>query len=61
MPDIKNDKDRDNSLNEVRILASIKNNINIIKYYEAFFEKDKESQVVYLCIVMEYATDGDLF
>ena len=32
------DKERDNSVNEVRILASIRSNCNIIKYYEAFID-----------------------
>lgn len=32
------DKERENSINEVRILASIKNNSNVIKYYEAFVD-----------------------
>lgn len=32
-----NDKERENSLNEVRILASIKHP-NIISYKEAFFD-----------------------
>ena len=32
------DKERENSINEVRILASIKNNANVIKYYEAFVD-----------------------
>ena len=50
------DKERENALNEVRILASIKNN-NIISYKEAFI--DEESQALW--IVMEYADDGDLF
>ena len=33
------DKERENSINEVRILASIKNNINVVKYYEAFMDQ----------------------
>jgi len=32
------DKERENSVNEVRILASIKNNANVIRYYEAFMD-----------------------
>ena len=32
------DKERENSINEVRILASIRNNCNVIKYYEAFID-----------------------
>ena len=49
------DKEKQNALNEVRILASIQHP-NIISYKESFFE-DKTST---LCIVMEYADGGDL-
>ena len=60
------DKERENSINEVRILASIKHNPNVIRYFEAFMdyvedEKHKDSKMPYLCIVMEYADNGDLF
>jgi NIMA (never in mitosis gene a)-related kinase len=48
-------KERENALNEVRILASIKHS-NVIGYKEAFLEDEK-----YLCIVMDYADDGDLY
>ena len=47
-------KERENQLNEIRILASI-DNPYIIAYKEAFFEDND------LYIVMEYANDGDLF
>jgi NIMA (never in mitosis gene a)-related kinase len=47
-------KEKQNSLNEVRILASI-NHPNVISYKEAFFEADS------LYIVMEYADNGDVF
>ena len=47
--------EQDNSLNEVRILASI-NHINVIGYKEAFYDEFNKS----LNIVMEYADDGDL-
>lgn len=50
-----NKKELDNSLNEVRILASIKH-VNIIGYKEAFFDEQSKT----LNIVMEYADDGDL-
>lgn len=50
-----NKKELDNSLNEVRILASIKH-VNIIGYKEAFFDEQTKT----LNIVMEYADDGDL-
>ena len=33
------DKERQNSINEVRILASIRNNPNVIRYYEAFMDQ----------------------
>jgi NIMA (never in mitosis gene a)-related kinase len=49
------DKEKDNALNEVRILASIEHE-NIAGYKEAFFEESSST----LCIVMEYADGGDL-
>lgn len=52
------DKERENSLNEVRILASIKNNVNLVRYHESFIERDGTN--IYLCLVMELATKGDL-
>lgn len=48
-------KEKENALNEVRILASI-NHPNVIGYKEAFFEETTNS----LCIVMENADGGDL-
>ena len=50
-----NTKEKENALNEVRILASL-NHPNIVGYKEAFFEEDIKT----LNIVMEYADDGDL-
>jgi NIMA (never in mitosis gene a)-related kinase len=50
-----NKKEQDNSVNEVRILASI-SHPNVIGYKEAFWEDSTQS----LNIVMEYADDGDL-
>ena len=50
-----NDKEKDNALNEVRILASI-THPNIVGYKEAFIEESTST----LCIVMEYADGGDL-
>ncbi|CAD8042830.1 unnamed protein product [Paramecium primaurelia] len=50
------DKEKQNALNEVRILASIKNPY-IISYKEAFIDVNSNS----LCIVMELADNGDLF
>lgn len=50
------DKEKENALNEVRILASIRQP-NIIGYKEAFVDEHSNS----LCIVMEYADNGDLF
>jgi len=49
------EKEKENALNEVRILASIQN-INIISYKESFFEDQSST----LCMVMEYAEGGDL-
>ncbi|CAI2360519.1 unnamed protein product [Moneuplotes crassus] len=50
------DKEKENALNEVRILASIKNPC-VICYKESFIDTDSQS----LCLVIEYADDGDLF
>lgn len=50
------DKEKENALNEVRILASIKHQ-NICAYKEAFVDEPSSS----LCIIMEYLDDGDLF
>ena len=48
-------KEKDNALNEVRILASI-SHPNVIGYKEAFFEDATNC----LNVVMEYADGGDL-
>ena len=50
------DKEKENSLNEVRILASVKSTF-VIAYKEAFIDEKDQS----LCIVMEYADKGDLY
>ena len=50
------EKEKTNSLNEVRILASI-HSPYVISYKEAFFDKNSSC----LCIVMEYADNGDLY
>ena len=49
------EKEKENALNEVRILASI-NNPYIIAYKEAFFDESTNS----LCVIMEYANGGDI-
>lgn len=49
------DREKQNAVNEVRILASIQHP-NIIGYKEAFFEDSSNS----LCIIMEYADGGDI-
>ena len=51
-------KEKQNSLNEVRILASVKSPF-VISYKEAFMEEDKDKNQ-FLCIIMEYADKGDL-
>ena len=51
-----NDKEKTNSLTEVRILASVKSKY-VISYKEAFFD-EKDST---LGIVMEFADNGDLY
>ena len=48
-------KEKDNSFNEVRLLASLSHK-NIIGYKEAFYDEKSST----LNIVMEYADDGDL-
>ena len=48
-------KEKENSVNEVRILASV-THPNIIAYKEAFIEESENT----LCIVMELAEHGDL-
>ncbi|KRX09722.1 Protein kinase-like domain [Pseudocohnilembus persalinus] len=48
-------KEKENALNEVRILASI-NHPNIISYKDTFFDEKSNS----LCLVMEFAEEGDL-
>ena len=50
-----NKKEQENSVNEVRILASV-NHPNVIGYKEAFWDDSGST----LNIVMEYADDGDL-
>jgi len=50
------DKEKQNALNEVRILASVKSTF-VISYKEAFIDENDKS----LCIVMEYADKGDLY
>ena len=50
-----NEKERENALNEVRFLASIRHK-NIIGYRAAFLDEASKT----LCIVMEFANDGDL-
>ena len=49
-------KEKENALNEVRILASLTTD-TIVAYKEAFFEDASSS----LCLVMEFADDGDLY
>lgn len=48
-------KEKDNSLNEVRILASI-NHPNVIAYKDAFYD----NEISALCVIMEHADGGDL-
>lgn len=55
LPSLK-EKEKQNALNEVRLLASV-NNEYIIAYKEAFFDEKFRC----LCIVTEYADKGDLF
>lgn len=48
-------KEKENALNEVRILASIKS-VNIISYKDAFYDEGSSS----LCIIMDFASKGDV-
>ncbi len=50
-----NAREKDNALNEVRLLASI-DCPNVISYKTAFFEEGANR----LCIIMEFADGGDL-
>jgi len=49
------EKERDNALNEIRILASY-NDDYIIGYKEAFYDENSAA----LCVVMEFAEGGDI-
>ena len=49
------EKEKKNSLNEIRILASLSHK-NIIAYKDAFFDENSKT----LNIVMEYADNGDI-
>ena len=49
------EKEKENALNEVRLLASIEHP-NIISYKDTFFDELSNS----LCIVMEFAEYGDV-
>lgn len=50
------EKERENALNEVRILASIRHP-NVVCYKDSFWEPNSKS----LCIIMELSDDGDLY
>ena len=54
--DFLSEKERCNAINEVRILASV-TDPSVIQYKEVFVDKNYNS----LCIVMEYADNGDLY
>lgn len=45
--------EREDAANEIRLLASIQHP-NVVAYHEAFLDGNR------LCIIMEYAPDGDL-
>lgn len=48
-------KEKENALNEIRLLASIESDF-IISYKEAFLDHDSST----LCLVLEFAESGDL-
>ena len=50
------EKEKENALNEVRILASIEQP-NVISYRDSFIDEPSSS----LCLIMEYADNGDVF
>lgn len=64
------EKERQNALNEVRILASVRNP-NIIGYKEVFIDESTSSlwqllfklynYILKISIIMEFADNGDLF
>jgi NIMA (never in mitosis gene a)-related kinase len=60
------EKEKENALNEVRILASIQHK-SICSYHEAFIDEPSQSLwyvskfTNFYSIVMEYADYGDLF
>ena len=54
--DFLSEKERTNAINEVRILASVRD-ANVISYKEVFVDKNYNS----LCIIMEYCDYGDLY
>lgn len=47
-------KEKESSLNEVRLLASVSNDF-IVGYKEAFIDNQEE-----LCIIMEFCPNGDV-
>ena len=49
------EKEKENALNEVRILASLSSPF-IIGYKDSFFDEGSSS----LCVIMEYASGGDI-
>ena len=50
-----NSRDKQNALNEIRILASVAHP-NIVSYKEVFIDEASSS----LCLILEYASKGDL-
>lgn len=50
------EKEQENAINEVRILASI-DHPNVVQYKDVFVDKPSNS----LCIVMEFVNNGDLY
>ena len=54
--DVLSEKEQQNAVNEVRILASV-DHPNVIQYKDVFVDRASNS----LCIVMEFADNGDLY
>jgi len=49
------EKDKQNALNEIRLLASVQHD-NVVSYKESFIDVGSQT----ICLVMEYAEEGDM-
>jgi NIMA (never in mitosis gene a)-related kinase len=53
---LKNDTEKQHAQSEVRFLSSLQSSKHIVGYKAAFIDEVNN----HLCIIMEYANDGDL-